>query len=83
MDLRFVPGEGAGGLVVVLDEVINVFPELSDAGEAGALQRLATEDREPALNLIEPGGVGWREVEVNVLVPSKPAWTCPILVERH
>lgn len=73
MDLGFVPGEGTSGLVVVVDEGIDVCPEVSDAGEAGALQRLATEDREPALNLIEPGGVGRREVEVNVLVPGKPA----------
>ena len=63
VDLGFDPSEGTSGLVVVLDEGIDVCPELSDAGEAGALQRLATEDREPALYLIEPGGVGRREVE--------------------
>ena len=37
VDLGFVPGEGTGSSVVVLDEVINVFPELSDAGEARGL----------------------------------------------
>ena len=33
---------------------------------------MATEDRKPALDLVKPGGVGRREVEVNVLVPDKP-----------
>jgi hypothetical protein len=70
MDLGLAPGEGVGGLVVVLDEGIDVFPELRDAGEAGRFQGLAAEDREPALNLVEPGGVGWREMEVNVRFKS-------------
>src|SRR4051812_26196420 len=72
MDFGFAPGEGTGGLVVALDERIDVFPELSDASEACSLQGLAGEDREPALDLIEPGGVGRREMEVNVFVPGEP-----------
>src|ERR1700730_1758613 len=72
MDRGFAPGEGAGGLVIALDEGIDVFPEVGDAGEAGALQRLSAEDGEPAFDLIEPGGVRRGEVEMNVLVPTEP-----------
>jgi hypothetical protein len=43
--------------VVVGDEVINVFPELGDRGERGAAQRLAGEDGEEDLDLIEPGSL--------------------------
>jgi hypothetical protein len=62
-----------GSLVVALDESIDVFPELSDAGEACALRGLAAEDREPALDLVEPGGMRRREMEVNVLMSGEPA----------
>ena len=54
MDLGLVPGEGACGLVVALDKGIDVFPELSDGGEAGAVGGLPAEDREPAFDLVEP-----------------------------
>src|ERR1700737_1812257 len=73
MDLRFAPGEGVGGLVVALDEGIDVFPELRNTGEAGALEGLPAEDREPAFDLVEPGGVRRREMEMNVLVAGAPA----------
>ena len=68
MDRGFAPGEGAGGLVIALDEGIDVFPEVGDASEAGGLQRLSAEDGESAFDLIEPGGVRRGEVEMNVLV---------------
>ena len=45
MDFGFAPGEGTGGLVVALDERIDVFPELSDASEACSLQGLAGENQ--------------------------------------
>ena len=73
MDFGFVPREGAGGLVVVRDEGIDVFPELGDAGEAGALERLPAEDGKPALDLVEPGGVGRGEVKMDVFVAGQPA----------
>ncbi len=60
MNLGLGPGEGVGGFVVVGDERINVSPEFGNAGEAGAVQRLASDDREPTLDLIEPGGAGRR-----------------------
>jgi len=71
-NLGLRPGEGAGGSVVAGHERIDVLPEFIRAGEAGALERLAGEDGEPALDLIEPGGSSRRVVEVNGLVPGQP-----------
>ena len=73
MDFGFGSGEGAGGLVVALDEGIDVLPELGHSGEAGALEGLSAEDREPAFDLVEPGGVGRREVKMDVGMARKPA----------
>ena len=73
MDLELAPGERACGLVIALDKGIDVFTELSDASEAGTLGRLSAEYGEPAFDLVEPEGVGWREVEINVLVAGAPA----------
>lgn len=72
MHLGFGPCEGAGGAVVGFDKSIDVVPELSDAGEARAAEGLPAEDREPALDLVEPGGMGRREVEMNILVAGQP-----------
>src|SRR5260370_14244983 len=73
VDLGFGAGEGTGGFIVAGDESIDVFPELADAGEARAPERGSAEDGEPALDLVEPRGVGRGEVEMNVLVAAQPA----------
>ena len=72
MDLRFCPSEGSSGLVVGLDECIDVAGELVNAGEAGAAEGLAGQDREPALDLIEPRGMRRGEMKMDVLVPLPP-----------
>jgi hypothetical protein len=64
VDLGFGLGEGAGGLVVALDEGIDVIPELSNAGEARSADGLSAENREPAFDLAEPGRMAWGEVEM-------------------
>ena len=68
MDDGLGPDEGNGAGIVAGDEGIDVVPELVDVGEAGAGERIALQDREPDLDLVEPGGVGRREVEPNVRV---------------
>src|ERR1700693_1474936 len=73
MDLRLGPGKRSGSGVVGLDEGIDVLPELFDRGKGSTVQRLALQDREPDFHLIEPGGPGWREVEMNVGVAPEPA----------
>jgi hypothetical protein len=68
VNLGFAPGERAGGLIVAGDKSIDVFPELGDAGKARAVERQPAEDGEPAFDLVEPGGVGRGEVEMNIFV---------------
>src|ERR687892_2471523 len=73
MDLGLLPVEGRCGRVVRFDEGIDGLAQLPDRGEASAGKRAAGEDREPDLDLVEPAGVGWGEVEVDVLVPGQPS----------
>ena len=47
--------------------------ELADRGEGSALQRLLFQDREPYLDLVEPGGAGWGDVEADPRVTLQPA----------
>ena len=68
------PDKGRGVGVVGLDESIDVLPELVDGCEGSAAERLTGEDGEPDLDLVEPGGAGWREVEVDIGMSREP---CP------
>ena len=72
MDLGFGPDEGASALVVVGDEGVDVRDEFRNAGEGCAVERFAGEDGEPDFDLIEPGGVGRRVMEMHVLVAPQP-----------
>src|SRR6201993_775791 len=62
-----------GLLIVCADEGVDLVAQLAWRGEAGPGQGLAGEDGEPDFNLIEPGGVGRREVKMDVLVACQPA----------
>jgi hypothetical protein len=73
IDLGFGPGEGLGIFVIGLDEGIDVLPELFDRGEWRVLERVALQDREPDLDLIEPGSTGRGEVEMYVGMTLEPA----------
>ena len=72
MDLGFGPDERPGGLIVVGDERVDVGDEFGNAGKGGAGERFANEDREPDFDLAEPGGVGWRVMEMHGLVALEP-----------
>lgn len=73
MDDGFGPFEGRGGLVVGIDEAIDGLTHLLRRGETGAAQSPALEDAEPALDLMEPGTVGGRVVEVDQGMALEPA----------
>ena len=49
------PDKGMGGGVVGLDMRVDGGRQLSEAGEAAALQCVAREQTEPDFDLIEPG----------------------------
>ena len=73
MDRGLAPLEGRGGRVVGLDKGVDGLAQLPDRGEAGAFEGAPGEDREPDLDLVEPGRMGRGEVEVDVLVAGPPA----------
>ena len=53
-------------------EVVDRLPELPGRRKTGALESLAGQNAEPALHLIEPGGVRGREVEMHLGVSLEP-----------
>jgi len=73
MHFGFGPGEWLGVFVVGVDESIDVIPELLDRSEGSAIQRLALQDREPNLDLVEPGSPRRREVEMHVRMTFEPS----------
>jgi transposase len=59
--------------VVGADEVIDVLLQLRDGGERCAVQRLALQDGEPCLDLIEPGCPRRRKMKLHHGVLFEPA----------
>jgi len=58
------PYEGTGGLVVVIDEMLDFSRQLFDAGERAAADGLLGNDAEPAFDLVEPGSVSGGVVDM-------------------
>ena len=73
MDFSLAPFEGSCLFVVSTDEVIDPFAQLFDIDKAGSLQRLAAQNAKPAFNLIKPGSVGGRKVQMHVGMALEPA----------
>src|SRR5271157_5391601 len=71
-NLAFRPLEGRGGLVVRGYEPVDRLPHLLGRGETYPSQGATTQDAEPAFDLIEPTGVGRREVEVDRAMVRQP-----------
>ena len=72
MDHALGPDEGAGSFVVAIDEAGDVVDQFSDTAEGCALEGCSGQDGEPDLDLVQPGGVGWGIMEVDVGVPRQP-----------
>src|SRR5271165_2535140 len=75
MHLSFCPGERSGVLVVAGDEGVDMRLELVGGVEGRAVQRHAAEDGEPDLNLVEPGRMGRRVMEMYVGMTLQPKVT--------
>ena len=69
----FLPTQGLRTLVVSGDEVLNGMDECSDFWVVPAFDLPLGEQAEPALHLIEPRGVGWREVQMVTGMFEQPA----------
>jgi hypothetical protein len=63
-------------LVAAIDEVADLALEIDDRVEGAGTDCLVGDQREPSLDLIEPGAIGWREVQVKARPTRKP---CPHL----
>src|ERR1700756_14908 len=81
MDLFLGPDEGLGFVVVRVDVGIDVVLKLLEACEGGAAERLTLQDREPYLDLIEPGRACRREMKLHVGVGLEPMFVFLVGVE--
>lgn len=74
------PDERTSGAVVVADEGFDAVDQLLGACERTAASFTLSEEPEPALNLIEPGHIGRREVKVEAGTACQPASGLGMLV---
>src|SRR5579864_7136971 len=81
VDFLLGPRERRGGLVVVGDKSIDVLLQLLDRGERFATQRLALENGEPGLDLIEPRRASGGEMEMDLWVLLEPGLAFLVGVE--
>ncbi len=71
-DLFLGPDEGLSLVVVGFDVGIDVLLELFEACEGSAAERLPLQDREPNLDLIEPGRACRREMKLHIGMGLEP-----------
>ena len=71
-DLFLCPDEGLSFVVICFDVGIDVLLELFEACEGGAAKRLPLQDREPYLDLVEPGRAGRREMKLHIGTGLEP-----------
>ena len=72
MDLGFGPDERFGIFIVFGNEGIDVLAKFGNGREGCILEGFSSQDREPDFDLVEPGGVRRREVEVDVGMTLDP-----------
>ena len=72
---------GLSSVVICVDIGIDVLLELFEACEGGAAERLPLQDREPYLDLIEPGRACRREVKIHVGMGLEPILVLLVGVE--
>lgn len=56
----------------MLNKVADLAPEICHGVKGGATDRLVCDQREPTLDLIEPGAVGWGEVQMKARPAHQP-----------
>ena len=63
-----LPLDRLGALVVLADVAHELLVQVLDGGEDAAADHVSLDAGEPVLDLIEPGRVGWCEVNLDVVV---------------
>ena len=71
-DFFLSPDEGLSFVVICFDVGIDVLLELFEACEGGAAERLPLQDREPDLDLVEPGRACRREMKLHIGMGLEP-----------
>ena len=66
------PHEGLGVLIVVFNELMDFALQIGHGVEGAAADRALRDESEPALDLIEPGGVGGGVVNVEACAACEP-----------
>ena len=61
-----LPLDGLGALVVLADVEHQLLGQIGGGLEDAAGNHLALELVEPQLDLVQPAGIGWREVQPNI-----------------
>ena len=80
-DLFLGPDEGLSFVVICFDVGIDVLLELFEACEGCAAKRLPLQDREPYLDLVEPGRACRREMKLHVGMGLEPLLVLLVGVE--
>ena len=78
-----LPLHGARGFVVVADVAQELFPQIGDRGEHAPCDHVALDPAEPQFHLIEPGEIGWGEVQLHVGVLGEEGLDLLSLVRRE
>ena len=71
-DFFLGPDERLSFVVISVDVGIDVLLQLFEACEGGAAQRLPLQDREPYLDLVEPGRACRREMKLPIGMGLEP-----------
>jgi hypothetical protein len=66
-----LPLDRLGGLVVLIDVVHELAAQICSRGEDAAVDEVALDLGEPELDLVQPRGIGRREVQAHVLVQGQ------------
>src|SRR5438128_11167128 len=70
-DVGVLPLDGLGRLVVLADVAQELAAEVGSRREDAACDHVALDLAQPNLDLIQPAGIGRREVEMDVLVEAQ------------
>jgi hypothetical protein len=80
---RHIPFHGTGRFVVAPDVAQELPFQIRDGSKYSSRDDVAVDPAEPQLDLIQPGRVGWSEVQVNLGMHCQEVRDRPALSERR
>lgn len=75
--------KGLGVAVVKTDVIHDLVGQIRYGVKNAAADAVAGDHPQPDFHLIQPGGVGWREMELDLGVPCRPSFHCRGLMSRE